>query len=149
MIRAITGIAAAATLALVLTGGTAPAQKAGGILRVYNADSPPGLNIYEQATPWGQGPLMSVYNNLILFDQHVAQNSLEAIRPDLATQWSWNEDGTGLTFTLRQDVRWHDSMSFTAKGRAVHRRSDVGQGEGKGALQPAQIVLQEPCFSLC
>ena len=115
MIRAITGIAAAAALALVLTGGTASAQKAGGILRVYNADSPPGLNIYEQATPWGQGPLMAVYNNLILFDQHVARNSLEAIRPDLATRWSWNEDGTELTFTLRQGIRWHDGMPFSAK----------------------------------
>ena len=114
MIRAIKGIAAATALALVLAGGTAAAQKSGGILRVYSAESPPGLNIYEQATPVGQAPLMSVYNNLILFDQHVAQNSLEAIRPDLATKWSWNEDGTELTFTLRQDVKWHDGMPFTA-----------------------------------
>jgi hypothetical protein len=58
---------------------------------------------------------MGVYNNLISFDQHVAQNSLEAIRPDLATTWSWNEDGTELTFTLRQDVSWHDGTPFTAK----------------------------------
>ena len=115
MIRAIRGVAAATALALVLTGGTAAAQKAGGILRVYSAESPPGLNIYEQATPWGQGPLMGVYNNLILLDQHVAQNSLEAIRPDLATNWSWNEDGTELTFTLRQGVKWHDGMPFTAR----------------------------------
>jgi len=42
MIRAITGITAAAALALVLTGGTAPAQKAGGILRTYDPDSPGG-----------------------------------------------------------------------------------------------------------
>ena len=102
MIQTIRRVTTATALALLLTGGTAPAQKAGGILRVYSADSPPGLNIHEQATPWGQGPLMNVYNNLILFDQHVAQNSLEAIRPDLATQLSWNEDGTELTFTLRQ-----------------------------------------------
>jgi len=54
-------------LITVSAGGGALAQKSGGILRVYSADSPPGLNIYEQATPWGQGPLMSVYNNLILF----------------------------------------------------------------------------------
>ena len=86
-------------------GGGALAQKSGGILRVYSADSPPGLNIYEQATPWGQGPLMSVYNNLILFDQHIAQNRLETIVPDLASRWEWNEDGTGLTFTLRQGVK--------------------------------------------
>ena len=72
-------------LITVSAGGGALAQKSGGILRVYSADSPPGLNIYEQATPWGQGPLMSVYNNLILFDQHIAQNRLETIVPDLAS----------------------------------------------------------------
>jgi peptide/nickel transport system substrate-binding protein len=58
---------------------------------------------------------MGIYNNLILFDQHVAQNSLETIRADLATKWSWNEDGTELNFTLRQGVKWHDGMPFTAK----------------------------------
>ena len=110
------GLAAAIALLLSLAAGnTALAQQAGGILRVYNADSPPGLNIYEQATPWGQGPLMSVYNNLILADQHVAQVSLEAIVPDLASKWEWNEDGTALTFTLRQGVKWHDGQPFTAK----------------------------------
>ena len=73
MIRAISGIAAGTTLALQLTLGSAAAQKAGGNLRIYNPDSPPGLNIYEQATPNGQAPLMAVYNNLILFDQHDPQ----------------------------------------------------------------------------
>ena len=73
MIRAVGRLAAATTLALVLTQGTAAAQKAGGTLRIYDPDSPPGLNIYEQATPAGQAPLMAVYNNLILFDQHDPQ----------------------------------------------------------------------------
>src|SRR6202049_4188526 len=116
MRRQVRAMAALASLLLVICAGTdALAQKSGGILRVYSADSPPGLNIYEQATPWGQGPLMSVYNNLILFDQHIAQNSLETIVPDLAVGWEWNEDGTGLTFTLRQGVKWHDGQPFTAK----------------------------------
>jgi hypothetical protein len=52
MICAVRGVAAATALALVLTGGSAAAQKAGGTLRVYDPDSPPGLNIYEQATPF-------------------------------------------------------------------------------------------------
>jgi peptide/nickel transport system substrate-binding protein len=102
-------------LITVSAGGGALGQKSGGTLRVYSADSPPGLSIYEQATPWGQGPLMSVYNNLILFDQNIAQNSLETIVPDLANRWEWNEDGTGLTFTLRQGIKWHDGQPFTAK----------------------------------
>ena len=44
MIRAIRRFVAATVLALVLTGGTAAAQKSGGILRVHLWDSPPNLS---------------------------------------------------------------------------------------------------------
>src|SRR5208283_4979002 len=56
-----------------------------------------------------------VQQNLVMFDQHVKQNSLQSIVPDLATSWSWNEEGTELTFPLRQGVRWHDGKPFTAR----------------------------------
>jgi len=62
-----------------------------------------------------EGPMMGVFNNLVLYDQHVPQNSLESIRPDLATDWSWDEDRTRLTFHLRQGVKWHDGKPFTAQ----------------------------------
>src|SRR5713101_3496376 len=58
---------------------------------------------------------MGVFNNLVVFDQQVKQNSLDSIVPDLATAWSWNEDGTELTFPLRQGVTWHDGKPFMAK----------------------------------
>jgi peptide/nickel transport system substrate-binding protein len=45
----------------------------------------------------------------------VKQNSLQSIVPDLATGWSWNEDGTALTLPLRQGVKWHDGKPFTAR----------------------------------
>jgi ABC-type transport system substrate-binding protein len=45
----------------------------------------------------------------------VPQNSLQSIVPDLATSWSWSEDGAQLAFQLRDDVKWHDGRPFTAK----------------------------------
>ena len=49
-----------------------------------------------------------------MFKQDVAQASLQSIVPDLAKSWSWNEDGTELTFPLHEGVRWHDGKPFTA-----------------------------------
>ena len=31
--------------------------------------------------------MMGVFNNLVVFDQHVKQNSSQSIVPDLATGW--------------------------------------------------------------
>src|SRR5438034_5766584 len=65
--------------------------------------------------PIAQRTTMEVFNNLVMFDQHVKQNSLESIVPDLATSWAWSEDAKELTFKLRQGVKWHDGNPFTAK----------------------------------
>src|SRR5712672_2765998 len=94
--------------------GPASAQKQGGTLRVYHRDSPASMSIHEEATWSTIMPMMGVFNNLVLYDQHIRQNSLATIRPELATSWSWNEDGTELTFKLRGDVKWHDGKPFTA-----------------------------------
>src|SRR6266436_9720381 len=110
-------VRAVAGAALVAMSIVAPAlaQKQGGILRQYMIDSPASMSIHEEATPVATRPAMAVFNNLVLFDQHVPQNSLGSIVPDLATGWSWNEEGTELTFPLRQGVKWHDGKPFTAQ----------------------------------
>ena len=87
----------------------------GGILRMYSIDSLASMSILEESTVFAEGPMMGVFNNLIIFDQHVRQNSLESIVPDLATSWSWNEEGTELSLPLRQGVKWHDGKPFTAQ----------------------------------
>src|SRR6267154_2035106 len=99
----------AVTGALLATiSGTGPvlAQKAGGVLKIYHRDSPASMSILEEATNSTEIPMMGVFNNLVLYKQDVPQNSLQSIVPDLATDWSWNEDGTELTFRLREDVKW-------------------------------------------
>jgi peptide/nickel transport system substrate-binding protein len=115
MINLRAAVAASALLIGISVGSTAFAQKQGGILQMYSIDSPPSMSIHEEATPAGQGPMMGVFNNLVMFDQHVEQSSLQSIIPDLATAWSWSEDGTELTFPLRQGIKWHDGKPFTAK----------------------------------
>src|SRR5258706_15827226 len=96
-------------------GGPVLAQKQGGVLKVYFFDSPGSMSIHEESTIAGEGPAMGVFNNLVMYDQHVAQSAMNSIVPDLATEWSWNEERTLLTFRLRQGVKWHDGKPFTAK----------------------------------
>ena len=108
----------AATSVLLIAmsaGGTASAQKPGGVLKMYSIDSPASMSILEDSTVFAEGPMMGVFNNLIMFDQHVKQNSLQSIVSDLATSWSWNEEGTELTLPLRHGVKWHDGKPFTAQ----------------------------------
>src|SRR3984957_3863268 len=105
----------AALLAASFAAGPSVAQKQGGILKIYMLDSPASMSIHEEATVVAERPVMAVFNNLVMFDQHVQQNSLGSIVPDLAIGWSWNEDGADLTFPLREGVKWHDGRPFTAK----------------------------------
>jgi len=107
-------IAASAMLSAFSATEPACAQKQGGILRQYIIDSPASMSIHEETTVVAERPMMAVMNNLVLFDQHVAQNSLSTIVPELATDWAWDEDGTKLLFHLRQGVKWHDGKPFTA-----------------------------------
>ena len=90
------------------------AQKQGGILRVFHRDSPASMSLLEEGGISAIMPMMGVFNNLVLFDQHLPQNRVQSIVPDLATSWTSNEEGTELTFTLRDGVKWHDGKPFTA-----------------------------------
>ena len=103
-----------ALLAALLVADDAFAQKQGGILQMPDFASPASMSMHEESTIAAGIPLMGVFNNLVLFDQHVAQNSLASIVPDLASDWSWDEAGTALDFHLRQGVKWHDGKPFTA-----------------------------------
>src|SRR5436309_7835790 len=105
MRRTMTNFAAALLLATT-AAGTAVAEKPGGILRIPFVTSPASMSIHEESTIAALGPMMGVFNNLVMFDQHVPQNSLSSIVPDLAESWTYAEDGKSLTFKLRQGVKW-------------------------------------------
>jgi peptide/nickel transport system substrate-binding protein len=107
--------AAAGVLAAIVSPDLAVAQKQGGVLKVYFFDSPASMSIHEEATIAAEGPMMGVFNNLVMYKQDVPQSGLQSIVPDLATEWSWDEDKSQLTFRLHQGVKWHDGKPFTAK----------------------------------
>ena len=122
-----------AALALSLSSGAAVAQKPGGILKLPHGDSPASMSIHEESTIVSEGPMMAVFNNLVMFDQHNPQNRLDTIVPDLALDSSWSEDGTTLAFKLRQGVKWHDGKPFTAED--VKCTWDLLQGKATEKLR--------------
>src|SRR3954468_23487745 len=63
MIRGLSGLLVGA---LLLFASAAPAQQAGGVLRITHRDSPASLSIHEESTNSVVTPIMSVYNNLVV-----------------------------------------------------------------------------------
>src|SRR4030088_1092289 len=130
-------LAAAATLVAAMAASEAAlAQKQGGILRLSHFDSPASMSILEESTRAAEQPMMHVFNNLVMYKQDVPQNSLQSIVPDLATSWSWSEEGTELTFPLHQGVKWHDGKPFTAKDVKCTWDLLMGTGSDKLRVDP-------------
>src|SRR2546421_4005665 len=108
-------IAAGTLLSAFAVPAPAYAHKQGGILKSYSIDSPASMSIHEEATVFAVRPAMGIFNNLVMYDQQVKQNSMQSIVPDLALSWAWDEEsGRKLTFKLHQGVKWHDGKPFTA-----------------------------------
>ena len=126
------------TAAFVLSSSVALAQKSGGVLKMYHRDNPPSASIHEEATNSTVIPFMSLFNNLVLYDQNKPQNSPQNIVPDLARSWSWSPDNKNLTFKLQEGVKWHDGQPFTAKDVVCTVHLLTGKAEPKLRRNPRQ-----------
>src|SRR5947209_17436009 len=127
--RSVQALAAAVLSVLAICGAAQAAEKQGGIFRIYHRDSPGSASIHEEATFSTNVPFMPVFNNLVIYKQDAAQNSLDTIVPELATGWSWSDDKTKLIFKLRSGVKWHDGKPFSNKD--VKCTFDVLMGKAK------------------
>jgi peptide/nickel transport system substrate-binding protein len=130
------GLLGGLAAALMCSSGMALAQKSGGVLKMYHRDNPPSASIHEEATNSTVVPFMSVFNNLVLYDQGKPQNSPQDIVPDLAKSWSWGNGGKDLTFKLQEGVKWHDGQPFTAKDVVCTFDLLTGKGEDKLRRNP-------------
>ena len=136
-------VAAASAAAALLAAGPALAQKQGGTLRMYIWDNPPSASIHEEATVSTTVPFMSIFNNLVLYDQHKKLNTMDTIQPELATSWAWDESKTKLTFKLRNDVKWHDGKPFTAKDVVCTLDKLQEKGTDTVPQEPAQDLVAQ------
>jgi len=125
--------AAGPLLIVMCLASGAVAQQAGGTLKIGHFDSPASMSLLEESTAAVNRPMMAVFNNLVIYKQDVRQNSPDSIVPELATGWTWSEDGTELTFPLRRGVSWHDGKPFTAKD--VKCTFDLLQGKSSEKLR--------------
>ena len=120
MKRNLRGFAAGVFLLLAMFAAEpASAQKQGGVLKIYFFDSPASVSIHEETTAAGQGPVMGVFNNLVMYKQDVPQSGLQSIVTDLASEWSWDEDKTLDVPAARRD-QVARRQTLYSQGRAMH-----------------------------
>jgi peptide/nickel transport system substrate-binding protein len=130
--------AAPSTEATTAPATEAPAETTGGSLTLGIPVEPetldPGDAIYVQE----QFIIMNVFDSLLA----VAPDG--SLHPSLALSWEPNADFSEFTFTLRQDVTFHDGTPFNAeavKASFDHIVSDaVLESGGKSLLQDHQYV---------
>jgi peptide/nickel transport system substrate-binding protein len=143
--RSVWALAAVAALSLLTVPATtfAAGPKQGGILRMYHRDSPGNASIHEGATYSLNIPFMPVFNNLVIFKQDVAQNSMDTIVPDLAESWAWVNDNKTLTFKLRKGVKWHDGKPFTSADIKCTFDMLMGKSQQKFRQNPRKAWYNE------
>ena len=135
-------LATAILASLTLCNAQAAEPKHGGILKIYHRETPPSLSIHEEATFSVNAPAMGVFNNLIVYDQHKPQNSMDTIVPELATSWAWDKAGTALTFKLRAGRQVARRRAVHGQGREMHLRPAARQSAGQVPQESAQGLVR-------
>lgn len=142
-----TRLLAATSFALMLGASMASAQH----LRIGLAEDPDVLDPHLARTFVGRIVFASLCDKLVDIDTNLK------IIPQLATSWSYTEDGKELTFKLRQGVTFHDGEPFNAEAlkfnidRAKNvtgsfRKAEIAAVDRVEVIDPytAKMVLSVP-----
>ncbi len=117
------------TLAAALLGATALGAQAQ-TLRIGLQEDPDILDPDQSRTFVGRIVYASLCDKLVDITPE-----LEII-PQLATEWSWNDDNTELTMQLREGVTFHDGTPFDAEAVAanIDRSQNLEESRRKSEL---------------
>ena len=88
--------------------------------------------------------MMGVFNNLVMFDQHVPQNSLQSIVPDLATELVLERGRHGADLPAAPGRQMARRQAVHRQRRQMHLGPADRQGERKAARQSAQVLVPQP-----
>lgn len=126
-------LGAGATLALSACGGTASSSGAAGTASTlkWGWALPTSWDPVTSSAGWDVHALSLVYAGLTKLDEKG-----EAV-PALATSWSYDDEGTSVTFTLREDARFSDGSPIDAT--AVKKSLERGR-EDKKSLVASQLL---------
>lgn len=105
-------------------------------LRVALQDDPDTLDPATGGTYTGRIVFAALCDKLVDIDQNLG------IVPQLATEWSWNDDSTALTMKLREGVTFHDGSPFDAEAvkANIERMKTMQESRRKGELSPISEV---------
>lgn len=105
-------------------------------LRVALQDDPDSLDPATGGTYTGRIVFDAMCDKLVDIDANLQ------IVPQLATEWSWNEDHTALTMKLREGVTFHDGTPFDAEAvkANIERMQTMGESKRKSELSPINSV---------
>lgn len=102
-----TGAAIAGLLAFASLGGAIAQERGGTFIKAI--ENEPATLDYLFGKDFGALTTMTnYYNSLVRLDFDFNPY------PELAESWEISDDGLTYSFNLRQDVKWHDGMPFTA-----------------------------------
>lgn len=102
-------ISASASIFAISTAAPALAEPSG-VLIIAENETPENLDPANATNSTVNQLVLGVYDTLVQFP--AGQTSVE---PRLATEWNISEDGKTYTFSLREDVTFHDGSPLTAE----------------------------------
>lgn len=117
--RRMAAIAAGIAVSALLAGCASAVQQSaegsgtespvdGGTLEIVQAADIQPASFFAQNNP-NFSVLRTVFNSLVSYDHETIEP-----QPELAESWNFSDDRKTLTFTLRDDVTFHDGRSFAA-----------------------------------
>ena len=116
---ALTGVLAAVTLAACSNGDNSNSNAgSGSTSTVLNVGMPNGPQTENHNPVLGSSSGASLGYRWMIYEPLVMLNGIkpqEAGKPWLATEWTWADNFTKLSFTVRDGVKWSDGQPMTAE----------------------------------